>query len=399
MKKLLLIIAVLLQTMLLNAQLTQDQVNNFFKKFTAEKKENLDALFAKSFIDKVPASQIIKISVDFDQKYGRFEKALIKSGNALDVIYEKAKMPGSLTFDSDGKVVGLWFGMPTLISDSLSSIKAELIKLKGDVSVCIYKGNDIIFEINKDKSLGIGSAFKLFVLKTLQNQIDAGVVKLDDIVNLKESEKSLPSGIIQNWPDGSPITISTLANLMISISDNTATDMLIRKVGRDNIEKIAPKTMRPFYMTKELFKIKLGMDDESIKAYQILDVAGKRKFLEEIDKKVTADLDVSKFSKPIFIDIEWLASTDDLCKVIMSLNNAPQLAINPGLADKDEWKYVGFKGGSEPGVLNYTHVLVKDKNKEIYAISATINNPEDNVDKDHEFTLAVSRLIQYLKKQ
>ena len=83
----------------------------------------------------------------------------------------------------------------------------------------------------------------------------------------------------------------------------------------------------------------------------------------------------------------------------MSLNNAPQIAINPGLADKSEWKYVGFKGGSEPGVLNYTHILDTDKNKPIYAISASINNHEDNVDKDHEFTLLVSRLIQYLKKQ
>ncbi len=399
MKKLLLIIAVLLQSMLLNAQLTQDQVDNFFKKFTATNKDNLQVLFAKSFIDKVPASQIIKISTDFDQQYGKFEKALIKSGNMLDVIYENAKMPGSLTFDTDGKVVGLWFGMPTLISDSISSIKAELMKLKGDVSVCIYKGNEIIFEINKDKPLGIGSAFKLFVLRTLINQIDNGKIKLDDVILLKENEKSLPSGILQNWPDGSPITISTLANLMISISDNTATDILIRQLGRDNIEKIAPQTMRPFYMTKELFKIKLGLDDESIKSFQILDVAGKRKFLEEIDKKVTGDLDVAKFSKPIFIDIEWLASTDEMCQVIMSLNNAPQIAINPGLADKSEWKYVGFKGGSEPGVLNYTHILVKDKNKPIYAISASINNHEDNVDKDHEFTLLVSRLIQYLKKQ
>jgi hypothetical protein len=152
-------------------------------------------------------------------------------------------------------------------------------------------------------------------------------------------------------------------------------------------------------MTKELFKIKLGLDDESIKSFQILDIAGKRKFLEEIDKMVTTNLDVAKFSKPISIDIEWLASADDMCKVIMSLNNAPQIAINPGLADKDEWKFVGFKGGSEPGVLNYTHLLVKDKNKPVYAISASINNHEDNVDKDHEFTLLVSRLIQYLKKQ
>ena len=39
----------------------------------------------------------------------------------------------------------------------------------------------------------------------------------------------------QDWPKGAPVTLHTLATLMISISDNTATDQLIAIVGRDAI--------------------------------------------------------------------------------------------------------------------------------------------------------------------
>lgn len=46
-------------------------------------------------------------------------------------------------------------------------------------------------------------------------------------------EKSLPGGILQNWPKGAPLTLHTLAGLMISQSDNTAADTLLEILGRD----------------------------------------------------------------------------------------------------------------------------------------------------------------------
>ena len=397
MKKFVLLIVLLSYSLTLNAQLTQQQVDDFYKKFKLENQSEFDKMFSKSFLAKVPVDKIAGILTDFSAKYGKFEKAILKSGNTLEILYEKAKMPGTLTFDNEGKVVGLWYGMPTLISDSLSAIKEELLKLKGDVSICIKKDSDVIFEINKSKPLAIGSTFKLYVLKALKYQFDSGKIKYEDVVNLKE--KSLPSGILQNWPEDTPITIATLANLMISISDNTATDALIRKLGRDYIEKYAPETMKPFYMTSELFRLKLGLKDEEIKSFIAMDVPVKREYLKTLNKIKISDLDASKFSKPIFIDLEWYSTTEELCNVMMFLKFSPHLAINPGLADKDDWNYVGFKGGSEPGVLNYTHILVKDKDKTPFTISATINDHDKNVDEGHEFTLLVTRLIQYLKKQ
>lgn len=93
---------------------------------------------------------------------------------------------------------------------------------------------------------------------------------------------------------------------------------------------------------------------------------------------------------PLLIDsVEWLISTRELCQVVFELRDSPYFAINPELVDRSKWSLAGYKGGSEPGVLNYTHLLRKDAKGPVYAVSATINNPKAEVDTQ-EFTSLVS---------
>jgi hypothetical protein len=96
---------------------------------------------------------------------------------------------------------------------------------------------------------------------------------------------------------------------------------------------------------------------------------------------------------PQFIDtIEWPITTRELCGLIYELRESPYLSINPGLASKNTWSLAAFKGGSEPGVLNLTHVIRKGATDPVYAISATINNPKTEVDTQG-FSVVVARLI------
>ena len=57
-----------------------------------------------------------------------------------------------------------------------------------------------------------------------------------DVVNVDRS--SIGGGTVAGFPRGAPITLHTLASLMISISDNTATDILLHVVGRENVERM-----------------------------------------------------------------------------------------------------------------------------------------------------------------
>ena len=71
------------------------------------------------------------------------------------------------------------------------------------------------------------------------------------------------------------------------------------------------------------------------------------------------------------------------------------LAINSGVPTmKNEFDYIGFKGGSERGVLNFTWLLRTKRKGEHYALSMGWNNPADEGVKLEDFLgLAQSTLL------
>jgi hypothetical protein len=78
--------------------------------------------------------------------------------------------------------------------------------------------------------------------------------------------------------------------------------------------------------------------------------------------------------------------------------------INSGLIINNEWSKVAYKGGSEPGVLNYTHLIQAPADAPLeqrgrsYCISATINNPNKEIETQR-FTALVNQLIDQLETE
>jgi hypothetical protein len=379
------------------AQLTESQVNMFFERFT-DRTDHLEQLFATSFLKKVPARQLGYIRDDFENKYGKYVKVEIESGNNCKVYYEKAIFPCIIAFNPSGQVTTLWFGAPSFDNDKIEKIKQELNALQGVISICLRKDGRETYSMKKQLPLAVGSTFKLYILKALVQKIRDGELNWNDTVILDKVHKSLPSGMLQKWPENQTVTINTLANLMISVSDNTAADILIDKIGRDYIEKLVPSTMVPFYKTKEMFALKLVMDSDYVKWFINSDINTKRKELTKIDTMDISQANVYDFTTPRYLEIEWYTTTEDLCKTIELLQNVPALSINAGIVDEKDWYYVAFKGGSEPGVLNYTYLLQKKDTSPLYSLSATINDVQHVVDADHEFTFLIKRIIDVIEK-
>jgi hypothetical protein len=183
---------------------------------------------------------------------------------------------------------------------------------------------------------------------------------------------------------------------MISLSDNTATDQLLFILGREKVEAVAPQRVRPFLSTLELLKLKWTAGGRRGREYAAASRKRKREILAELAAVPKTDIALTR--EPTLIrEVEWLITTRELCRVIRELKDLPVLAINPGLADKANWRLAGFKGGSEAGVLNFTHVLRKTKSSPVYAVSATWNDPDKEVDRP-AFTELVTRLITLLEK-
>lgn len=379
----------------------------------SEQRKHIAGVYHKNFLKQISEDQLLALYRGFFTKHGRIvgitpQKRMSPESGRFTLAFEKGvEMQLTLTINkrTPPKIVGIWFGPPVAPFEDIKSIIKEIEKLPGSVNFQVaHLGdeNTVIHALHPDQVLAIGSTFKLYLLGTISGQGRAW----HDVVELKDDHKSLPSGVLQSWPDGSPVTVHTLASQMISISDNTATDHLLHYLGRTAVESqlaamgnTDPERSWPMLTTLEMFKIK--SDAKLLGEYIKSDVAGRRSALRGQVKEMSR-IDLAPFSDgtPVAIkDVEWFASAADLCRAMDWFRRKSDeraleiLAINSGAAMmKDEFAYIGFKGGSEPGVLNFTWLL-RTKKGEYYALSMGWNNAaEEGVELGTYFGLAQATL-------
>jgi beta-lactamase class A len=88
---------------------------------------------------------------------------------------------------------------------------------------------------NARKSMPAASTIKLPVMVAVFEAFEAGRFDLNHHVTLLSQDKDFGSGDLCDAPDGTTYPVSELLDKMIDVSDNTATNMLIRLVGRRTI--------------------------------------------------------------------------------------------------------------------------------------------------------------------
>lgn len=389
-----------------------------------------EKLFAPEFLTQVPPAQLTQIFTQYFSQLGRCTATKMttrqsETAASFELTFEKGfAVPANFSVSAiaPNLIDGLWLGNPMSSSGSLGDLANELKGWRGETSFLVARLNDQgitpIVSQNADRELAIGSAFKLFILSELTKELNANQRKLSDVVMLDEGVFSLPSGTLQTWPPGSPVTLHTLATFMISISDNTATDHLLKILGRERVESVTsevghskPELNKPFLSTLEMFKLKGDSTHSLAEQYLALDVNGRRKLLAgQIAAIKREDAKPYPDGKPAYVDrIEWFASVTDLCRVMDWLRRNTDtgkpaaalrdvLAINPGSGlnvSRQRWSYIGYKGGSEPGVLNMTYLL-RSNAGQWYAMSISWNDKEAALDNAKVFAL-VQRVLQIIE--
>ena len=83
-----------------------------------------------------------------------------------------------------------------------------------------------------------GSAIKIPILIELFRRADSGDLKLTERMPLRAADQVGGSGLLQHFTDrGSELSLDDLAIPMIVLSDNTATNMLIDRLGMERVSK------------------------------------------------------------------------------------------------------------------------------------------------------------------
>ncbi len=92
------------------------------------------------------------------------------------------------------------------------------------------------FLVNEDIVFPQASSIKIPILIELYRQAQAGRISLAERVELKRAQMTGGSGVLQRFGDGtSAVALRDLAVLMVVLSDNTATNILIERVGMDRV--------------------------------------------------------------------------------------------------------------------------------------------------------------------
>ncbi len=120
-----------------------------------------------------------------------------------------------------------------------TELKSIIKQLKGQIGV-YYKdlvtGNT--FEFNTTQPFIAASVIKLPILVAVFQEIEDGNLHPNDILVLTDADKVPSCGALNQMHNGLEVTIMDLCRLMITLSDNTATNMLIRTLGIDKINTI-----------------------------------------------------------------------------------------------------------------------------------------------------------------
>ena len=97
--------------------------------------------------------------------------------------------------------------------------------------------------VNDTLTFPQGSAIKIPLLIELYHQDDAGTLRLSTRVPVRLADRTGGSGLLQNLGDGtSELSLGDLAMFMITVSDNTATNILIDRVGMERVN-VAMQTL------------------------------------------------------------------------------------------------------------------------------------------------------------
>ncbi len=313
----------------------------------------------------------------------------------------------ALTVDTRGLISGLRISPATTaptpatwagVNAALRSVAPQVRLLVANVSNGSCQPVD---SIDPATAAPLGSAFKLYVLDALGNAVASGKVSWNQPLTVTAQLKSLPSGELQNEPDGTQISVQDTAAKMISISDNTAANMLINLLGRPAVEAALsttgmadPALDQPFLTTRELFILKLDQWPALANRYIAANQAGRQALLAStIDQAPLPAVAAGVWTTPRDINsLEWFASASDICRAYTSL---AALARRPGLSpigqvlslndgglqlNPAQWKTTWFKGGSEPGVLTLAY-LATTRTGQSYVVAVLAENPSQPINE------------------
>ena len=146
--------------------------------------------------------------------------------------------------------------------------------------------------INADEPVNTASVIKVAIMLEAMYQVKEGRASFDDVLQLRKEDQVSGSGVLLLFRPPAQINLETALALMITQSDNTATNLVLARIGRENVNQrlrslgfTLTTSIRPISRPKE------GDQSPELKPFGIGRTTAREmaRILESIDRCDLAD--------------------------------------------------------------------------------------------------------------
>jgi beta-lactamase class A len=192
----------------------------------------------------------------------------------------------------------------------LAKLRQEITKIskevKGQMGLYmkhVESGKELA--IDADKTFPLGSVFKIPVMMEVFRQANDRIISMDEKLRLENRSLCIGSGILQYLSPGTEFTIRDLVTLMIIATDNTASEMLWKRIGIQRVNMLIRElglAKTSIYLPwREGFLLTMGKGQfkdlsvqEAARTWRGLSDHDRMKVLDEIDAEFS-NLSIEEF--------------------------------------------------------------------------------------------------------
>lgn len=254
---------------------------------------------------------------------------------------------------------------------------------------------------NEDDIYPTASTLKIPLLYELYRQAEAGDIDLTARVTLRKDERVPGSGVLQYLDEGLQPTVRDLAELMIIVSDNWATDLLFHMVGPERLattmDDLGLHHTRIPYSTWQILSQMGGVDPHDPEmSYDAL-LGHLKDSARDSATDERAAVEATDYSSPAdmvrlleLIEQGHGLSAESRQAIIDILKHQNFKAVIPGRLPDGEGIETAHKTGSVRGVRNDAGIVYAPGMR--YAIAIMSKDLEDTVEAVAQFAY-ISRWV------
>ncbi|MGA8541137.1 MAG: serine hydrolase [Terriglobales bacterium] len=288
--------------------------------------------------------------------------ALCLAGGRLASAQSSPSPPGE-------KQTVLW----TKLEKSILDIDRSLDGVMGVAILDLTDGHKYLLHAND--VFPQASSIKICVLAELYRQAQQGKLKLTDLYTVDAADLVQDSDIMNGLTPGvTRITLRDLATMMVAVSDNSATNVLIDRVGMDNVNAfLAKQGLRDTRLRRKMMDVKAAAEGRE-------NVSTPSEMMELLQALYRGEI----LNKEMTADFFKVLSTHKESFIPRNLPDDLKIANKPGELE---------------GVRNDSGVILLDKRSYILCVMTTyLRHERDGEEAISNISLAAWRMFDRLAR-